>query len=163
MKPRRFIRLFQPRFVPSVERGLKTCTVRKRPKRMPRPGDLIECRYWSGKPYRSKQVWCAEGRITRVVECRIKAGGVALGPAPKVLIDARGFEVGTITPMETEFPDKDAFARADGFGSFAEMWEWFCEHHGLRAGHLASPPPEFTGVLIQWEHLQPDWTGKEAE
>lgn len=158
---RRFIRLFKPRFAALVERGLKTQTVRPTPKRMPVPGDIIECRYWSGRPYHSTQMWCAEGRITRVVRCEIREGGIALGPPAKEVKDHRGLVVMTMTPAETEFPDKEAFARADGFASWAEMWDWFCEEHGLRKGHLGSGPPRFVGVLMQWEHLLPDWHGKE--
>ena len=135
MKPRRFIRLFQSRFVPAVFIGRKTRTVRKRPKRMPRVGDVIECRYWSGKPYRSKQVKIAEGRITRVEAVRIEEGR----------IDCPDIWQGTWLSV----PEMEAFAQADGFESATELCRWFKNQHGL----------PFEGIMIEWE---PDRTGKEA-
>ena len=133
-KPRRFIRLFKPQFAVLVESGRKTQTVRPVPKRMPRPGDIIECRYWSGKPYRSKQFWCADGRITRVVEVRIEAGRVP--ECPDICCAGSWLDV----------PEMEAFAAADGFASAAELGRWFHDQHGL----------PFEGVLIEWELVRPE-------
>jgi hypothetical protein len=142
MKPRRFIRLFKPRFADMVRRGVKTQTVRPVPKRMPAAGDLIECRYWSGKPYRSKQEWCAEGRIVRVCQAIVCEHEILIGEG----IEGAPMGGGVVVERwaSGEFPDKEEFARADGFDSWEEMREWFRVEHGL----------PFTGILIQWELLQ---------
>lgn len=52
--PASFVRMFKPHFALLVESGAKAQTVRPTPKRMPKPGDRISLRCWSGAPYRSK-------------------------------------------------------------------------------------------------------------
>ena len=42
------VKLFKPQFSPLVESGLKLQTVRPTPKRMPKPGDRISLREWTG-------------------------------------------------------------------------------------------------------------------
>ena len=126
---RRFVRMFQPRFAPAVKRGLKRQTVRKRPKVMPRAGDIIDCREWTGKPYRSKQRKLCEGRITRVADIRIEARR----KCPDIRIEGRWLNVA----------EMEAFANADGFAAAAEMGRWFDDVHGL----------PFEGIVIYWEPL----------
>ena len=106
----RWIRLFQPRFAALVESGLKLQTVRPVPKRMPKPGDTISLRAWTGAPYRSKQRVLREATIVGVDEVRIDRATIAVG--------------GTLRLLET-------FASQDGFASFAEMRDWFQATHGL--------------------------------
>lgn len=218
-QPRRFVRMFKPRFVEVVRLGLKRQTVRPVPKRMPAPGDVIDCRYWSGRPYDAPQVRIGDGVITRVRGCRITETDISLAPLdpcgregrPECCLtnaglecigdghggcgwhgceaasvskaceyqrNARGFCTGyelqegaeeevwlcpacggecAHTPIEelsgfenvpcgcgSVFPDREAFARADGFADWAEMRGWFEAAHGL----------PFAGVLIEWEPVE---------
>lgn len=126
-KPRRFVRMFKPRFAAMVKDGLKLQTVRPGPKRMPRPGDVIDCRMWEGKAYRSKQVRLCEGMITEVLPVRIEEDGLKAGPW-------------LLWPGSEE---ACGFARLDGFRNYEEMREWFAAEHGL----------PFEGVVICWEKV----------
>lgn len=64
--PMNFVRMFKEQFAPLVKSGTKRQTVRPTPAVMPREGDTISLRKWSGKPYRSKQIKLREGKITKV-------------------------------------------------------------------------------------------------
>lgn len=217
MKPRRFVRMFKPRFAPLVKDGRKLQTMRPVPKVMPRPGDIIDCRMWAGKPYRSKHVKLCEGRITRVSAGRLEESDVALAPLAQCGREGRpaccltqsglecigegsggcgwhGCERGAIekgcdyqysprgggvtgyvlneaaeetvwlcpacggecahTPLAectdgaapacgcaSSFPDKEKFAREDGFESWEAMCGWFLAEHGL----------PFQGIVIYWD------------
>lgn len=110
LPPKAFVRMFKPRFAALVERGEKRQTVRPTPKRMPKPGDRMSLRCWTGLPYRSKQRVLCEATITATKRCEITAQGSVFldgGRAPK------------------------GFAKADGFRSHAEMVSWFANEHGL--------------------------------
>lgn len=109
-KPRRFVRMFKPQFARLVETGQKLQTVRPIPKRMPVPGDLIDCREWTGKPYRSPQRKLKESEIICVGEIKV---------CPSSLL------------INNEFVPKNEFAVRDGFSCYDEMTEWFQETHGL--------------------------------
>ena len=126
MKPRRFVRTFQPQFAAAVERGEKRRTIRQMPVRIPEPGDTIDCRAWTGKPYDSPQRKLREGTITKVALVQILDHGCNLSRGVKEPVN-----------------DLDVFARADGFPDWLAMRGWFAETHGL----------PFTGLLIEW---QPD-------
>lgn len=121
----KFVRLFQPRFAALVATGDKTQTIRPVPKRMPKPGDIIDCREWTGKPYRSKQKKLGEFKIRSV--------------------EVVGFDTnyyGIVNEHATSYkPLLHQFARADGFRDWPEMLEWFEREHGL----------PFRGILIRWE------------
>lgn len=121
-KHRKFVRMVQPRFVDDVRDGRKLRTIRKTPKRMPRVGDMISLRAWSGKPYRSKQIILKESVITNVQTV--------------LILQVLGAFVG-----DTVIADEDAFARLDGFKDFSEMLWWFTSNHEL----------PFKGILIQWK------------
>lgn len=122
--------MFKPQFAWLVERGEKLQTVRPVPKRMPKVGDKISARAWTGKPYRSKQRVLMESTICAVEPVEI---------APWTLKIGRGENFRCYThPRDTE--QLDAFARADGFADFGELFEWFAVTHGL----------PFEGVLISW-------------
>lgn len=117
------VKLFQQRFKPMVKDGSKANTIRPTPKRMPRVGDRISLRCWTGKPYRSKQEIIGESVITRVEEC---------------VIDDHGAIVGDV------WNDGEALAKSDGFEDYSEMVCWFTDHHGLLP---------FTGIFIAWTPL----------
>lgn len=121
---RHFVKMFKPRFAPLVESGAKCRTIRPVPARMPRPGDTISLREWTGKPYRSKQRVLRESVITSGEPIQISIGWIRVGDRPALIGAGR-----------------DMFARADGFADFAEMRDFFRAEHGL----------PFTGILILWK------------
>lgn len=121
MKPRRFVRMFKPQFAQMVRDSIKLQTVRPIPKRMPVPGDIIDCREWSGKPYRSPQVRLKESEIVRVDLVTIDPCG---------LTDHGIWESG------------DDFARLDGFANFDELVNWFIRHHRILP---------FKGIVTVWK------------
>lgn len=129
LSSRRFVRLFEPQFADLVEAGLKRQTVRPTPKRMPEAGDHIDCRTWTGAPYRSKQRRLFEGPITRVAAVQI----VQDLPYRTELIIIGG------TPL-SRF-QAGAFALEDGFASTVQFYAYFRQHYG----------PRFTGIVIKWE------------
>ena len=119
-----FVRMFQPRFAPLVGSGKKRQTIRKTPKRMPKPGDVISCREWTGKAYRSTQweIWRAE--ITEVSRVLVSRNGVT--------IEGR------------DSWDLNRFAVHDGFADWEDLTEWFENTHAL----------PFEGILIKWGENQ---------
>lgn len=128
MKPRRFVRMFKPRFAALVKSGAKLQTIRPTPKRMPRPGDILDARQWSGKPYRSKQIKLGEFIIANVAKVELRTYAVMM-------------EFKTFTAAHAaNTPSADAFARADGFTHWGDMLAWFEREHGL----------PFDGILILW-------------
>jgi hypothetical protein len=125
MKPRRIIRMFQPRFADEVATGRKRQTVRPTPKVVPRVGDLFEGRAWIGSPYRSKPRNLVEGVITQVAPVILCRTLVKIG-----------------RQVVTYEEDLAAFAQADGFSSWSELVSWFAHQHGKLP---------FRGILICWE------------
>jgi hypothetical protein len=115
--------MFKPRFAALVEAGRKWQTVRPHPKRMPKPGDTISLRCWTGAPYRSKQRIIREAEIREVHHTLIEADGVNLYERDAAWA-----------------PDREAFARADGFADWPEMRAWFEAEHGL----------PFRGIVLYW-------------
>lgn len=110
LPPKSFVRMFKPRFAALVEAGTKTQTVRPAPSRMPKAGDKLSLRTWTGKPYRSKQRVLREAVVERVAHCEITETSVILNSYAEPC---------------------DDFARADGFRDFFDMQNWFRETHGL--------------------------------
>ena len=104
------VRMFKPQFAPLVESGVKRQTVRPYPKRMPKAGDQISLREWTGKPYRSKQRVLREAVITEVSSVDITETGIAVNSYAEPC---------------------DDFAVADGFRDFFELRDWFKATHGL--------------------------------
>lgn len=90
---------------------------------MPKPGQDISLREWSGKPYRSKQNVLAESVVIACWPCGVSEQGVSLDGR---LMDAE---------------NTHRFAVADGFSGFDDMRAWFRENHGL---------PFNDGVVIYW-------------
>lgn len=132
--PRRFVFMFQSQFAELVTTGLKRQTIRAPRDRRPTVGDLIDCRAWTGAPYRSKQRHLCRGRITKVADCLIFRNGVALESA---LVEDYGFELLDSIRLH-------GFAQADGFKDIASMNAWFSETHGL----------PFGGMLVRWEVVE---------
>lgn len=129
-KPRHFVRMFQDRFAGMVERGEKLHTVRPWPHRLPRQGDTISLRAWTGAPYRSKQRILREATITKV-DCiefdYSEEDGMSWW---EILING--------APLTS--PEAIAFSKADGFDSLPDMANWFRAQHGL----------PFFGIVIHW-------------
>lgn len=119
-----FVRLFKPQFAGAVLSGEKCQTVRPVPKRMPKPGDRISLRCWTGKPYRSKQRILRDAEISRIEFVEIAHDRIVI--AGRKLTSAGEW----------------AFARADGFNTPQDMLEWFNVTHGL----------PFIGVVIYWQN-----------
>jgi len=116
--------MFQPRFAPMVEQGIKLQTVRPIGKRPRKVGDVVSLRQWSGLPYRSKQIILRDKvTLTRVQPCTI-----ALDYPHPITVDGQ--------PV-----DADRFARYDGFATALELLTWFRREHSL----------PFSGQLIVWE------------
>jgi hypothetical protein len=130
MPPRRFVRLFKPRFAPAVERWEKLQTIRPKPKRMPQPGDIISLRTWEGLPYRSKQRVLGEAVIASVEE--IHLGELYLQRLNTTWI--YGKRSGRKGGM-------DRFAQFDGFADWPDLVEWFRATHGI----------PFSGILVRWK------------
>jgi hypothetical protein len=128
-----FVRMFKPRFAALVEAGTKTQTVRPTPKRMPRVGDTISLRVWTGAPYRSKQRVLREAVIEKV---------------ERIVIGAHGALPVCVIPMSDDvlnyWPNAETFAQRDGFASWPEMREWFEAEHGL----------PFEGIVIFWHNTK---------
>lgn len=128
---RDFVRMFQPQFEEAIVSLRKPHTVRKRPLRMPEPGDRLSCRVWTGLPYRSPQREFFRGRITKVEDFVL----MHLGKRMRVGLQWQ-------TAAEAQ-----AFARADGFEDYEAMLRWFDRTHDL-----ARAP--FEGIVIHWVPLE---------
>lgn len=141
-KPRRFVRMFKAEFAVAVMTGRKRQTVRPVPKVLPQAGDIIDCRQWSGMPYRSPHRYLGEGIVQRVRAVWIEDNSVTVWADPKVLLllpeDWHDAGRGASAEAVGEFADH--FARKDGFKDFEGMVQWFERQHGL----------PFAGCLIEW-------------
>ena len=133
--PKNFVRLFKPQFAELVRTGAKTQTIRPLPKRIPRRGDTLSLRQWSGKPYRSPQIILATAQVEEIKVCRIQEDGIFMQAPQGSLMAAAGVEIISLTGSTA-----DHFARADGFQDWNEMREWFKTEHGL----------PFDGVVLYW-------------
>lgn len=124
--------MFKDQFAQKVMFGEKCQTVRKSARC--KVGDRLSFRRWTGKPYRSKQFLLTEATCTGVFKIHIGDDGVEIQNVPIM------------------FPDRDDFARADGFTGFAQMADWFRDVHGL----------PFDGELITWSNHCADGRSKGA-
>jgi hypothetical protein len=120
-----FVRMFKPQFADMVECGDKRQTVRPVPKRMPKTGDKISLRTWSGKPYRSKQRVLREAVISDVRTCQINDDAL--------MVDGEWCDRWTM----------EWFAEMDGFECWDALAEWFRENHGKLP---------FCGIIIFWQN-----------
>ena len=111
---------FSPQFAPLVESGAKRQTIRKLRKRPIRVGDTL--RLYVGM--RTKACRLLGEAVCGSVECVVFGHGRGSHPTAR--------------------QDQEAFARTDGFESYAEMLAWFERTHGL----------PFEGVVIRWGYLR---------
>lgn len=135
-KPRRWVKMFQAQFVPKVQDGTKTTTIRpSSPGGNPQPGDTLDARMWTGKPYRSKQASILTAKITKVRLVRVDEYCIRFAELAEKsdVAWAEGYGVGN--------PRLNEIAKADGFSGWRELAAWFQSTHGL----------PFTGVMIEWE------------
>ena len=110
---------FSPQFADRVERREKRQTIRRTPKC--KPGDKIQL--YTGQ---------------RTKACR-KLGDAICKDVRPVTITRGTLEVdGAVLMSDTAA----AFARADGFRDYTEMWEWFSSRYKT---------PMFTGYVIRWD------------
>lgn len=136
-QPRRWVKLFKDRFAEAVRTGIKRQTIRPWPKRdedVPRVGDVVDCRRWSGLPYRSKQVKLCEGVVTSLRGVEIIDGRIHFFHDPATMGDGE-----TVCWVLAPHAASE-LARADGFASAEEMVAWFRDTHGL----------PFVGYLVKW-------------
>lgn len=120
------VRMFKPQFAPLVLSGEKCQTIRPTPKRMPKSGERISLRQWTGKPYRSKQRVLRESIVAEVLPVKINAAAIMVN--------------GCVLLGDEEW----AFAKADGFNTPQDLLDWFNFTHGL----------PFEGVVIKWHNDQ---------
>ena len=114
-----FVRMFQPRFAKLVKAGTKRQTIRPVPKRMPKQGDTVSLRMWTGKPYRSKQLILRTAQINYVADVKITRN---------TLIIAGWYRC----TKPNQAGHRDEQARLDGFRDWKEMRDWFASAYGLR-------------------------------
>lgn len=120
-----FVRLFKAQFAPKVLSGEKCQTIRPTPKRMPKRGDTLSLRIWTGKPYRSKQKVLKTVVVTGVQNISIQL-----------------FDTMIIDGWRLPRFNQDVFARADGFIDADDMRLWFGATHSL----------PFDGIVIYWQN-----------
>ena len=125
------VRTFMPRMSPLVESGQKHQTVRKRPKRMPKAGELFSGRAWTGKPYCSTQRLLVLSPITRVLDIDIP-----FHSPTGSLIAIR------LSGMWLNNHEIEQFARLDGFKDAADMRQEFERMKEL---------PLENGIVIYWK------------
>lgn len=128
---------FKKRFVPLVEDGSKTHTIRAKRKLRPRAGETCHC--YTGLRQKGARLlgrWkCVKVEEIKIYECGGGRFSVWIGDQE-------------LTPDE-----KDALAWRDGFrsrgvaGAFGEMVEYWTRLHP-KAGPIA-----FEGDLIHWEYV----------
>lgn len=136
-KPRRWVKMFQAQFVLKVQDGTKTTTIRpSSPGGNPQPGDTLDARYWTGKPYRSKQASILTAKITKVSRVEIHWDSIWVHHLTR---DNESVCYGP--PTGVALGILNVISQKDGFSDWSAMREWFRTQHGL----------PFTGILIEWE------------
>jgi hypothetical protein len=97
---------FQAQFVPEIESGRKTQTIRQ--KARAGEGDLLQL--YTGQ---------------RTKACRKIADAICID-SMYIGMTARGITLGDKSRHPSNIDD---FARADGFADYAAMWKWFSERY----------------------------------
>ena len=100
--------MFRREFVPLILDGTKGLTIRKKARL--KPGERFAMRYWSGAPYRSKQVEFATATAWIVEPIKISMLRIE---SPRGELSRR------------------FIARKDGFKGWAAMRSFFNQTHGL--------------------------------
>lgn len=117
---------FQERFAEDIEDGRKLQTIRQ--KARCKRGDKLQL--YTGQRTRKCRL-LMNAVCTSVVPIRIEA--------TEMFLDGKRLIAGSALRDEYEDRDND-FAKADGFGGFVEMADWFRERYGL----------PFEGFVIKW-------------
>jgi hypothetical protein len=125
---------FKAQFAEDVEIGAKTRSIRapRKDGRNPKPGDVLQL-YTGMRQKDCRKL--AEVKCVRVRPVEIDFHGITLDGRKLYCGDAPAYAGG----VDPEHYDSD-FARADGFGTFQDMRQFFEEQHGL----------PFNGLLIEW-------------
>lgn len=129
-----WVKTFEPRFEASIRAGEKVGTMRPTPKRMPTVGDQIDCRMWTGLPYRSPQAKISTFMITGVYPVVISDEGMT------VVLPHKRMEKRLDQAKPKHRLALDQIAKGDGFESWKEMLGWFSDRYDL----------PFRGLWIYW-------------
>ncbi len=133
--------MFQPRFAALVESGQKLQTIRPWRARMIDTGDIADLRAWIGLPYRSKQRKLRESMVCEKQPINVS---VKEGRSFRITNVCLGYDSAGIGSAAVE-----ALAKADGFSSAEEFYEFFASTYAKRTPfglHL-----DFHGQLIRWQ------------
>lgn len=98
--------------------GSKDRTLRAPRKRPIKVGDKLSLRFWTGRPYASKQAVLREVVCAQVATVMLYANGPC-----NIFISVAGEPV--------PWQEVNAWARSDGFDSGKAMRAWFEREHGL--------------------------------
>ncbi|HEU4344083.1 MAG TPA: ASCH domain-containing protein [Candidatus Binatia bacterium] len=127
------VKLFKPEFAEAIASGRKTSTIRPFPRgRLPRIGELISLRVWTGRPYRSKQREIGRGVISQVE-------WVSVGRWRIMRADF-DFHAHHVNHLWLSVEQTEEYARQDGFNCYESLKAWFDAQHGL----------PFSGIRIAW-------------
>jgi len=142
IKPKVWIKLYQPEFEPKILKGDKVGTFRPWPatSALPARFDIISCRVWTGAPYRSKQRQFASYTITGVYPVVIGNFGMAVEVPEKRL--ERHYDA----TKKKDLAVLNQVAIGDGFESWSKMLAWFSGRYDL----------PFRGIWIYWGPIR--WT-----
>jgi hypothetical protein len=120
---------FYPEFHEAILTGVKTCTIREKAK--VKPGEVFSLRYWTGRPYGSKQAELAQAVCLTVHAITIHKAGVWVNIVPG---DGQAFK--NIRDL----------AKMEGFKNPQSMLIHFARKHGL----------PFYGVATTWKLITGD-------
>jgi hypothetical protein len=110
---------FLPQFHEAILNGTKISTMRQKPK--VKVGEKFALRYWTGKPYRSKQGTLGVAVCTGVYEVLIDLDPSGNPVVANMAADNAG----------DMFLHAESIATVEGFASAADMVEHFQKHRGL--------------------------------
>jgi hypothetical protein len=122
--------LFMERFHAAILSGKKKQTIRRTRKRPILPNDSLSLRYWSGKPYRSKQ-----SELMRV-QCEVVIPvSIRYDTRLRVLLG----------DLDLSRHEVEVLSWDDGFSCQEEMTEFWISTHGI-----FPDGPAFNGTVIEW-------------
>jgi hypothetical protein len=127
--------LFQNRFISLIKEDVKTSTIRNTARC--KPGDFLSLRFWSDKPYRSKQV-----EIRQVICTAVRSIHMQAERDLTISLQIDGQAVASKD-------HKLVIARHEGFLDWWVMQEWFQTNKGLIV-----PGQQYRGEMIEWKPVQ---------
>lgn len=131
---------FEERFAPLIESGAKKQTIRADKSGRYRIGQRLDL--FTGLRTKKCRRLCNGGKTAAIVA----TADVVLTEG-KIEVSRRkclnGFDV-----LDDENLCADAIARADGFGGYEEMWNWFVNKYKITSKYK---PDVFHGKVISWE------------